>query len=73
MAQGQEIIRVGQIEIRFLLEGKDTNGQLAVFEFIVPAGAKVPMPHSNGRYDETIYGLYQARTCSRSAIEVIRR
>jgi quercetin dioxygenase-like cupin family protein len=52
-----EIIRLGQIEIRFLLEGKDTKGQLAAFEFTVPAGAKVPMPHSHERYDETIYGL----------------
>jgi quercetin dioxygenase-like cupin family protein len=53
----QETIRVGQIEVRFLLESKDTNGQLAAFEFAVPAGAKVPMPHSHERYDETIYGL----------------
>jgi quercetin dioxygenase-like cupin family protein len=52
-----EIIRIGQIEIRFLLESKDTNGRLAAFEFTVPAGAKVPMPHSHERYDETIYGL----------------
>ena len=52
-----ETIRVGQIEIRFLLEGKDSNGQLAMFEFTVPAGAKVPVPHSHERYDETIYGL----------------
>lgn len=52
-----EIIRAGQIEIRFLLEGKDSNGQLAMFEFSVPAGARVPVPHSHERYDETIYGL----------------
>jgi quercetin dioxygenase-like cupin family protein len=52
-----EIIRVGQIEIRFLLESKDTNGQFAAFEFTVPAGAKVPVPHSHEHYDETIYGL----------------
>ena len=57
MAQGQEIIHVGQIEIRFLLEGKDSSSQLAMFEFTVPAGAKVPMPHYHERYDETIYGL----------------
>jgi len=57
MAREKEIIRVGQVEIGFLLEGKDTNGQLAVFEFTVPAGAKVPMPHYHERYDETIYGL----------------
>lgn len=52
-----EIIRVGQIEIRFLLESKDTNDRLAAFEFTVPAGARVPVPHSHEHYDETIYGL----------------
>ena len=57
-----EIIRIGQIEVRFLLESKETGGQLAAFEFTVPAGAKVPVPHSHKRYDETIYGLQGALT-----------
>jgi quercetin dioxygenase-like cupin family protein len=57
MAQGKESIRIGQIEVRFLLESKDTDGRLAAFEFTVPAGAKVPVPHSHERYDETVYGL----------------
>jgi len=52
-----QIIRVGQIEVGFLLESKDSNGQLAMFEFTVPAGARVPAPHSHTHYDETIYGL----------------
>ncbi len=57
MAHDKEIIRVGQIEIRFLLDGKDTHGRLGMFEFTVPAGAKVAMPHYHERYDEIIYGL----------------
>ena len=57
MAHEKEIIRIGQIEVRFLLESKDSNGQLAMFEFTVPAGARVPAPHSHTHYDETIYGL----------------
>ena len=52
-----EIIRIGQIEINFLLESADTSGSLAMFEFTVPAGAKVPLPHSHKHYDETIYGV----------------
>jgi quercetin dioxygenase-like cupin family protein len=52
-----EIIRVGQIGIRFLLEAADTNGSVAMFEFTVPAGAKVPVPHFHKAYDETIYGV----------------
>ncbi len=57
MASEKEIIRVGQIEVCFLLEGDQSNGQLAMFEFTVPAGAKVPVPHSHTGYDETIHGL----------------
>ena len=53
----KETIRVGQIEVRFLLEAADTNGSVAMFEFTVPAGAKVPVPHSHKDYDETIYGV----------------
>ena len=53
----EEIIRVGQIGIRFLLEAADTNGSVAMFEFTVPAGAKVPVPHYHKAYDETIYGV----------------
>src|SRR6266496_6309750 len=52
-----QIIRVGQIEIKFLLEAADTNGSVAMFEFTVPVGAKMPLPHSHRHYDETIYGV----------------
>ncbi len=48
---------LGRIGIRFLLESADTNGAVAMFEFTVPAGAKVPVPHSHQHYDETIYGV----------------
>ena len=52
-----EIIQVGQIGIQFLLEAADTNGALAMFEFTVPAGARVPLPHKHEHYDETVYGV----------------
>jgi quercetin dioxygenase-like cupin family protein len=52
-----EVIPIGQLEINFLLEAADTNGSLAMFEFTVPVGAKVPLSHSHKHYDETIYGV----------------
>jgi quercetin dioxygenase-like cupin family protein len=52
-----EIIHVGQIGIRFLLDAAATNGSLAMFEFTVPVGARVPLPHYHKQYDETIYGV----------------
>ena len=52
-----EEIRIGQLAIRFLVEGEAAAGSVAVFEFDVPAGAKVPIAHSHDGYEETIYGL----------------
>jgi quercetin dioxygenase-like cupin family protein len=52
-----EEIRIGPLAIRFLLEGEESGGSLAVFEFDVPAGAKVPVAHSHDGYEETVYGL----------------
>lgn len=50
-------IRVGQVAIRYLLEGEASGGSVAVFEFDVPAGARVPAAHSHDGYEETVYGL----------------
>ena len=50
-------INLGQLSIRFLLEGAASAGSVAVFEFDVPAGARVPIAHSHDGYEETIYGL----------------
>jgi len=58
MATGtREEIRMGQLAVRFLVEGKDSGGSVAIFELDVPAGAKVPIAHSHDAYEETIYGI----------------
>jgi quercetin dioxygenase-like cupin family protein len=57
MVSTTEDIRIGQLAIRFLLEGTATAGSLAMFEFDVPANARVPIAHSHDAYEETIYGL----------------
>jgi quercetin dioxygenase-like cupin family protein len=56
-ASTREEIRVGEMTIRFLLEGEQSDGSVAVFEFDVPVGSKVAAPHSHDGYEETIYGL----------------
>ncbi len=52
-----EEITIGQMAIRFLVDGSESNGTLAVFEFDVPAGARVPVAHSHDGYEETVYGV----------------
>ena len=52
-----EEIRIGALTIRFLVEGAESQGSVALFEFDVPAGSRVPVAHSHDGYEETIYGL----------------
>jgi quercetin dioxygenase-like cupin family protein len=66
----REHIRVGEIAIRFLLEGAESGGSLAVFEFDVPAGAKVAAAHSHDGYEETIYGLEGVLTWTLEGVPV---
>ena len=56
-ASTHEEIKVGDMAIRFLLEGERSAGSVAVFEFDVPVGAQVAAAHSHDGYEETIYGL----------------
>ena len=53
----REEIRVGELAIRFLVEGEQSAGSVSVFEFDVPAGSRVAAAHSHDGYEETIYGL----------------
>ena len=53
----REKIEVGELGIRFVIEGEQSGGSLAAFEFDVPAGARVAAAHSHDGYEETIYGL----------------
>jgi quercetin dioxygenase-like cupin family protein len=54
----EETIRVGPVGVRFLLTGADSGGGVAMFEFSVGSGEKLPAPpHSHDAYEETIYGI----------------
>ena len=56
-ATTREAIKVGDMTIRFLVEGDQSAGSVAVFEFDVPAGARIAVAHSHDGYEETVYGL----------------
>jgi quercetin dioxygenase-like cupin family protein len=54
----EETIRIGPLEIRFLLTGDDSGGSVSVFEVLVPVGQKLAAPaHRNDAYEEILYGL----------------
>ena len=53
-----ETIRLGPLEIRFLVTGENSAGSVAVFEVVVPCAQRLPGPaHSHDHYEETIYGI----------------
>ena len=66
----REEIKVGKMAIRFLLEGTESGGSVAVFEFDVPVGAKVAAAHSHDGYEETIYGLEGVLTWTLEGVPV---
>ena len=50
-------IKLGGLAVRYLVEGHEANGTVAMFEFHVAPGSKVPGAHSHDGYEETVYGL----------------
>ena len=52
----KEVIRAGQIEIRYLQEAGD-GCQMGCFEMLVPPGSNVPPPHSHTANEELVYVL----------------
>jgi quercetin dioxygenase-like cupin family protein len=68
----KETIAVGQLGVRFLVEGSDSNGSVSVFECYVPANSRMPAPHSHDAFEETVYGLegVTAWTIEGEAIEI---
>jgi quercetin dioxygenase-like cupin family protein len=50
------VVKVGQMEIRYLVDGAEKGG-LGVFELKVPPGSNVPPPHSHTKNEECVYVL----------------
>ncbi len=54
----EESIHVGPLTVRFLVTGENSNGSIASFELLVPAGERLMAPaHSHDHYEESIYGV----------------
>lgn len=53
-----ETISIGGLAVRFLLDGDNSSGSIALFELTVQGGQRLPAPaHSHDLYEETIYGI----------------
>lgn len=50
-------VRVGALELRFLVDESHGADQLVMFECLIPPDARVPAPHYHDAVDEGVYGL----------------
>ncbi len=55
--QEQPVMKIGQLDIRYLIDGTVTGAGVGMFELTVPAGARVPPAHSHRDNEEVIYVL----------------
>jgi quercetin dioxygenase-like cupin family protein len=55
--QEQPALKVGQLEIRYLIDGTVSGAGMGVFELTVPPGARVPPAHSHKNNEEVVYVL----------------
>ena len=51
-----QVIKVGQMEIHYMVDGA-AKGGLGIFEMKIPVGARVPPPHSHTNNEECVYVL----------------
>ncbi len=56
-AHAGQLVRIGPLELRFLVDETQGSGSVVMFEFIVPPNARVPAPHHHREVDEVIYAL----------------
>ena len=61
---GSEIVRIGSLELRFLVDETQGSGSIVMFEMTVPSKARVPAPHYHKDVDEVVYGLEGTLTMS---------
>lgn len=59
-----DVVRIGSLELRFLVDEIQGSGAVVMFELLVPAGARVPAPHYHREVDEVVYALEGTLTFS---------
>lgn len=56
-AATDDVVHIGNLQLRFLVDETTGLGNLVMFEFTVPPAARVPAPHHHRDVDEVIYVL----------------
>ena len=53
----QPVLKIGQLEIHYLVDGTVSGAGMGMFELTVPPGARVPPAHSHRDNEEIVYVL----------------
>lgn len=53
----QSVITIGQLKVRYLMDGTVNGAASGIFELTVPPGARVPPAHSHSDNEEIVYCL----------------
>ncbi|MDY0881977.1 cupin domain-containing protein [Dongia soli] len=56
-ASSDSIVRIGRLEIRYLMDGTVSGAGFGMFELIVPPAAPVPPPHAHRDNEELVFVL----------------
>lgn len=51
------IVRVGELQLKFLVDDSHGVDSIVMFEFTIPPRARVPAAHYHRDVDETVYGF----------------
>ena len=57
MAAERQPIRIGQLEINYIVDGVEQGAASGMFELTVPPGARVPPAHGHRDNEEIVYVL----------------
>jgi quercetin dioxygenase-like cupin family protein len=50
-------LKIGALQLKFLIDDQASDGKATMFEMTVPEQARVPAPHHHRDVDEIVYGL----------------
>jgi quercetin dioxygenase-like cupin family protein len=69
MSTSNDTVRIGALELRFLLDETQAAGDTVIFEFLIPPGARVPEPHYHRAVDEMLYGVAGTMTSTVDGVQ----
>ncbi|MDM9626156.1 cupin domain-containing protein [Rhizobium sp. S152] len=65
----RNLIQIGTMEVRFVIDEDQSNGSIVIFEFTAPPKGRVPAAHFHRDVDEVIYCLSGTMTTTLDGVK----